>query len=188
LFVTIYWGDDVASKGSIKFANGGATISGTHTWHVAGDYLVRAYVYASPFILTPAGVATGIPIARVQSIANVTGGNAVGTIIKPVRTKPFSGAIGSFSTTLDLSKFNVKVTIDWGDGTAVSAGSIVKTSAGHYTVNGQHTYSRISIFEIKVRVTATPKGSPAATPVVLVVALNSLGDVHQLLTPTATTV
>src|SRR5438067_7198056 len=83
LRVTIYWGDDVASNGTIKFANGGATVSGQHTWHIAGDYLVRAYVYASPFVLTPAALATGIPIARVQSIANVTGGNAVGAIVKP---------------------------------------------------------------------------------------------------------
>jgi len=67
----------------------------------------------------------------------------------------------------------------------VSAGSVVKTAAGHYQVRGEHTYSRISIFEIKVRVTATLKGSPAATAVVLVAALNSLGEVQPLPTPTA---
>src|SRR5207253_2229035 len=130
---TIAWGDGNTSSGAVALASGTFTVSGTHTYAEEGTYAVAITVTdddgstanptATATIGDPAVTATGVAVSATEGVS--TGTVAVATFSDPAGAE----TVGDYSAT-----------IDWGDGTATSAGT-VSVSGGTFTVKGAHTYA-----------------------------------------------
>src|SRR5207253_5872305 len=130
---TIAWGDGNTSSGAVALASGTFTVSGTHTYAEEGTYAVAITVTdddgstanptATATIGDPAVTATGVAVSATEGVS--TGTVAVATFSDPAGAE----TVGDYSAT-----------IDWGDGTATSAG-ILSVSGGAFTVKGAHTYA-----------------------------------------------
>ena len=76
-------------------------------------------------------------------------------------TPAFSGAVAYFSDAAgaDGSAADFTATIDWGDGTALSAGTIsagpTGSPVGTYTVSGSHTYAEQGTYPVEVFIVDT---------------------------------
>jgi hypothetical protein len=73
---------------------------------------------------------------------------------------PTAGFTDAASPSGTLSDFTA--TIDWGDGTAVSAGTVTGADGGPYTVSGTHTYGTTGTFTITTTINDVG-GSTATT-------------------------
>ena len=156
--VTVQWGDGQSSQ--FTTTSTGA-LADTHAYQKAGDLTItetitEAYgdtvVYSFPIdVLLPAPVVTGVPVSAV--VDQSTGSVPVATFTE--------NAAG-----LPLADF--AVTIDWGDNTGASAGTITyNSSAGIYTVDGTHTYNVVGVYTLTMTVSlsggATGMGTTTAT-------------------------
>src|SRR2546421_169104 len=67
-----------------------------------------------------------------------------------------SVVVGSFTSTKTTAvATDFTASINWGDGTAVSVGTIVKVGTGQFQVKGTHTYKTFGSFPVTVVVTPT---------------------------------
>jgi hypothetical protein len=65
----------------------------------------------------------------------------------------FSGAVASFTDTDPASNPNsYRATIDWGDGSPPSNGTITVNGTGGYVVNGTHTYTALETYHVTVTI------------------------------------
>ncbi len=141
--VTVQWGD---GQNSIFTATDTGPLSYSHTYATSGDETIsgtvsEAYGGTTSFsfpidVLAPAVILTGVPVtaAAGESTANV-----------PVAT--FTDPAGA------LSPADYAATIDWGDDTASSAGTITYDSGmGVFTVYGTHTYTGAGPYTLTVSV------------------------------------
>jgi Bacterial Ig-like domain (group 3) len=149
---TINWGDGSAtSTGTVTLidANGDYSVSGTHTYPVntVTPFPITVTISENPPALDDQNLV-------VNSSANVLDafdtGDMTGTAIDISATAgvPFSGAVANFidpapygGTAEPVDQY--VATIDWGDGTPTSAGTITITNntTGAYSVSGTHTYA-----------------------------------------------
>jgi hypothetical protein len=141
---TIDWGDGSAtSSGTISGSNGSFTVTGNHTY---------ADENGTPFKITVTihhgdGDGSASPDLVVTSTANVSDPAVNGTggfTVNAVEGTAFSGQ--TVATFKDPGGAEVvgdySATINWGDGTAASAGTITGPDAsGVFTVTGGHTYA-----------------------------------------------
>jgi hypothetical protein len=168
LTATINWGDSPAvpvapvatnatgitttSPAKLYFdAAGVLHVAGTHTYARAGTYPISISVIQNP----PAGTAQPSRLYKISSSA-VVGAKADAIVIKPTINQPFTGIVGKFNFNLPPATSTMKPTllasINWGDGSAASAGTITKNTDGSYSVTGTHTYIALSTFHIAVTV------------------------------------
>jgi hypothetical protein len=54
---------------------------------------------------------------------------------------PYSGPIAKFGDTVKQAASSYQLSIDWGDGTRLSNGTVALGTDGYFTVNGTHTYA-----------------------------------------------
>ncbi len=135
---TIDWGDGTTSPGTyVTFGSAdGVTflVSGTHTYATDGTYPVTVS------IVSPGGSFGSASGQAIVADVLVTGGlvdllrATVGTPLTNVNVANFSDA----GTENPVSEYDA--TIDWGDGTALSAGRVVATDGG-FQVVGSHTFA-----------------------------------------------
>ncbi|HVS38229.1 MAG TPA: hypothetical protein VMS17_21900 [Gemmataceae bacterium] len=147
---TIAWGDGTSSAGVVAESSGVFTVSGTHTYTATGTFAPTA------------------TIQDVTTTATATGSVIVSTVA--ATAQPASAANG-VSSTLTLATFTDSgpgpdtATIDWGDGTAPSAGQIGGAS-GTCTVSGSHSYAAVGNYVATVTITtAQDETSVVAVPV-----------------------
>ena len=134
---TIDWGDGSAvTAGTITLGSDGHTLSvlGGHTYAIAGSYPITVtiargmappqstIVSTTAFVSNPAVVATFDPFAGVVGSALPT---LVATFLDPSGPDATSG---------------YSATIDWGDGTATTAGVIGTPVNGVFPVTATHAY------------------------------------------------
>ncbi len=162
---TIAWGDGSTSAGIVASnGQGGFTVTGSHTYAAQGQETVTV------------------------TINDVGGASASATDQITVADAPITGAGLSIPnqqpaaiTGLPLAAFTdsgapvtasqIVTSIDWGDGTAQSAGTV--TVVGNvYTVAGSHTYAAGGAYTITVTLLATDGGSSVTTTTSLVVLNN----------------
>ena len=147
----IYWGDGTVSTGSISKKSGVYSISGKHQYPSEGAYPVKVAV-------TSKGGAT----AYMTSVANVADAPLTG---KGVVLAGTAGA--AISSSVVLATFtdadprgkitDFVATIDWGDDTNDSVGTITTSANGGFQVTGPgHTYATGG--EKPVRITIQDKG------------------------------
>jgi hypothetical protein len=141
---TIDWGDNTApTAGTITYdaSTDTYTVAGTHTYTTLGTYDMTVTVRK-----------TGLPDTVVRPTATVVSGG----VINPNPPLPAQGrdirvqagvafdnvAVATFTDPgLDRPTADYEAVIDWGDGTATSAGEITyNVQTGVYTVTGGHSY------------------------------------------------
>ncbi|MFI5379903.1 MAG: peptidylprolyl isomerase [Tepidisphaerales bacterium] len=143
----IRWGDGQTSSGTIvKNANGTFSVKGTHLYKRRG---VRNYAVTLTDTLGAFAEADGT-FTVVDAPLHATPGLVVGyagTALTAVTMATFTDG----DTTSVLSDFTAD--IDWGDGSAHSAGTVASATGGGYTVTGTHTYATAGSFPAKVTIT-----------------------------------
>ncbi|HEV3342193.1 MAG TPA: TIGR03118 family protein, partial [Pirellulales bacterium] len=169
--VTINWGDQQTSSGSVTSnGNGGFNISGTHTYLTAGSRQVT--ITASD----------GTNSITTTATANVTDPSfsPSGMTFTATEGQSFSGQVGSFSD--PTGPGNYIATINWGDGTTSSVGTISPVSGGGFNVTGSHTYTSVGSFTAAVVVSE----QTSATVTTAIGTINSTASVSDPNTLTAT--
>jgi hypothetical protein len=89
--------------------------------------------------------------------------NASGVAVAATEGTAFSGTVATFTdpdTAALASEYGA--TIDWGDGTSSTVGTI-SGSAGSFTVSGGHTYAEEGSFTVTVAITDTDNAANTAT-------------------------
>jgi hypothetical protein len=138
LSATINWGNGTSSSGTIAFVSGDTyDLYGSHTYFEEGGYTYSVTVDDSANSLS-GGNNGSATIAD----APLTAGSPVNGSGMPLVA--IGGVLGTF---LDANPFgpisDFTATIDWGDGTAVSGGTITQPGGvgTPFDVTGTHTYS-----------------------------------------------
>ena len=140
----INWGDGTpATAGTVAGPTGGPfTVSGSHTYTDEGSYPIKAAV-------TDKGGSTTTP----EGNATVADAALTGAGTNSTKAQNFNGTVATFTdaNTATGSAADFTASINWGDGTATSAGT-VGGSNGSYTVNGSHTYATTGFFTVKTHI------------------------------------
>jgi hypothetical protein len=134
---SINWGDGQTSVGTITQPGGPGTtfdVLGSHTYAFDGSYVVTTTISGegstatatTTATITEAPITVGSPPLTIAGYQNTPLSNVdVATFTSP---DPFETAVTFVAT------------INWGDGTPATAGSIVEDASGVFHVEGNHTY------------------------------------------------
>jgi hypothetical protein len=137
---TINWGDgSAATSGTISYSAGTFTVQGNHQYSQDGKYSIS--------VLLQHGAAPNVSVASTAVVSDpsvVLNGPA---LLSFAATEGTPSALQRVATFTDPggpeSMNNYSATINWGDGTPVSAGTITY-SGGTFTVWGSHAYAEES--------------------------------------------
>jgi hypothetical protein len=99
---------------------------------------------------------------------------ATGSAVSAAEGSVFSGVV---ATGTDPSTTGLTATIDWGDGSATSSGTVVKTGET-FTVSGNHTYADDGSYTVTTKIddTATSLNLTKATSTATVASVQSLSQ------------
>jgi probable HAF family extracellular repeat protein len=142
---TIDWGDGASSTGVIaSSAGGGFNVTGIHAYPAIGTYTYRVTVRdVDGATATATGTATVVDAPL----------DPVGSSITAVPGTAFTGVVGGF---VDESSFGMPAdftaTVDWGDGSATSSGTVAANGKGGFDVIGTHTYAAKGFYTITISV------------------------------------
>src|SRR5580693_4626427 len=177
---TIDWGDATTSAGTVSGGSGHFQVSGTHTYAGPGTFTVT---------VTLSDDKPGTATAQVTSTARVASGLAVSAVsFSTPEHAVFNGTVATFSdsdTTRTPAGFTA--VIDWGDGTAPTAGT-VSGGSGSFTVSGQHTYQdeRTATFTVSVSEVAPPMATASSTATATVTEADGLSGTGAAISAVAT--
>jgi hypothetical protein len=136
---TIEWGDGKSSKATVTESE----ISGTHTYEEAGtyngfvDYEDDCGTYKVPF---QARVADAPLSATGEAVNGTVGVQFSGTVAKFTDANP-DGKVSQYTAS-----------INWGDGSSASAGTIKAAEGGGFLVSGSHTYAAVGTYPVTVTI------------------------------------
>src|SRR5581483_4555792 len=140
---TIDWGDgSPLGAGVVGGGAGTFTVTGNHTYRQTGVYSVTVVLIDD---------APGTATAAAVSTATITDALLTATGINPsfVAGVPGSPKVAHFTDANPLAlASDFTATINWGDGTLPSAGTIVAAGGGGFDVAGTHTYVLNGAFTI----------------------------------------
>jgi hypothetical protein len=165
---SIDWGDSSApTTGTISGPTGGPfAVTGTHTYTEEGTYTI---------VVTITDVDTPSNTATAMSTANVADAPLAATCTNQVSTQAYTGVVASFTdanpfgTTADFT-----ATINWGDMTPATPGTVTPNGSGGFNVNGGHTYTSTGPFTVTTTLT-DDGGSMATTSCTLLVGAVTAG-------------
>jgi hypothetical protein len=152
---TINWGDlSPPTTGTINGPAGGPfSVSGTHTYIEEGTYTITVVI---------TDVDTPTKTATATSTANVADAPLTATCTNQVSSQNYSGVVANFT---DANPFatvaDFTATINWGDMTPPTAGTVTPNGGGGFDVNGIHTYSSTGPFIVTT--TINDVGGSSAT-------------------------
>ena len=152
--VTVQWGDGQSSQFTTTSIG---ALADTHTYQKAGgltitETIAEAYgdAVTDSFpinVLEPAPVVAGVSVLAV--VGESTGSLPVATFTDPAGALPLA---------------DFAATINWGDNTSASAGTITyNSSTGIFTVDGTHTYNVVGVYTVKVTVDLSVGATGTAT-------------------------
>jgi hypothetical protein len=154
---TIAWGDATTSAGTITGGAGSFTVSGQHTYADEGVFT---------FTVTIAELSPGTASTSAMGTATVNESDVLApgppVAVNAFQGVQFSGPVAKF-TDADTANTGADftATIDWGDGSPVTAG-VVSGGGGLFTVSGTHTYASTGTFSILVTLADDPPGTASA--------------------------
>jgi hypothetical protein len=146
---TIYW------TSAVNFVT-----TGTIAPNGTGSFLIYASnVYATPGSFPVNVVVTGANNTSAQATGTATVTDAPltpsPTTISTLIQTPFAGTVGSFQTTNPYAtSANFTASINWGDGTAPTSGTVSSSFYDSFNVVGQHSYATVGTFPITITVTS----------------------------------
>jgi hypothetical protein len=146
---SIDWGDGspLDSAAAIAESEGVFFVSGTHTYAEEGEHSVTVTVTDSDNTSNAAAAAS----TALVDDAPLAAGPACPSGSLQVYNGPVVGFTDVAGPSGTLSDFSA--TIDWGDGSSTSAGTVSGPDGGPYAVAGSHTYSSTGSFTITTTVT-----------------------------------
>ena len=158
---TINWGDgSITTAGVIaKEANGTFTVTGSHTYAeesaVGTPYAITVTIASiggtSPGTTTDTGTATVSDAPLFSQGSPITGVEGTGLTPSPITVATFTDSDPGGMPT------DYTATINWGDGTAASAGTITQIglspNGSTFSVTGTHTYDEEGNFQTLVTIT-----------------------------------
>lgn len=153
---TIAWGDgNTSTSVPVSNVNGNLVVSGSHVYADEGTYTTSVQITETDASAT-ASASGVVTVAEADSLT--------ATAVSATATEgtSFNGNLATFTdtdTSTPASDFSV--TIDWGDGTSATTGS-VSGSAGNFVVQGSHTYFDEGTFSAIVTI-HDKQGTAAAT-------------------------
>ncbi|HEY2159609.1 MAG TPA: hypothetical protein VGH33_28555, partial [Isosphaeraceae bacterium] len=141
---TIAWGDGTSTPASSIAANGsgGFDVKGAHTYVEEGNYTITVAVAESD--AAPGG--SGLFSTRaVIGDAPLT---AQALTLNPIEGASFTGPVATFvDADPGTTPADFTATIDWGDGSPATTGSVVSAGAGGgFLVRGAHTYAEEGLY------------------------------------------
>jgi FG-GAP-like repeat len=142
--VTIDWGDNVTTTGTVVGSNGSFTVQGAHTYADDGLYLPVATITRTTdntqLVLQSFGVTVGFAgndVISGQGRPTIASASTVLTnVVVATFTDPFLAPASDYQTN-----------IDWGDGNN-TPGTLTLGNDNVYTVTGSHTYATGGDFTI----------------------------------------
>ena len=168
---TIDWGDSsVTTAGTVAGPAGGPfTVSGSHTYAEEGSFTVTAT------ITDVDNVSNGATATSTATVADAAL-SATGKTLSSTNPVPANTVVTSFTdadpngTVADYT-----ATVNWGDGSPPSAGTIAASGSG-FTVSGGHTYPALGPYTIKVHICDVGGSCADATSSILLFAFSSGGS------------
>lgn len=159
---TITWGDDQTSAGEVTTDSAGNfSVAGSHTYASVGTYHPTVEIVGGG---TTASSTDASDSADQQATVVVADAAVDVTVaaIAPTAGTSFSGTVATFVDS-DTSRLadNYSASINWGDGTDTSTGTVALTSAGHFDVTGSHTYTESGAHTVVVTITDATGGDDA---------------------------
>jgi hypothetical protein len=158
----------VTTTGTISGSAGSFTVSGSHTYTEEGLYTVTVKIVDVDLSANSATALSSATIA--DAVLNASG-------MSILSGPAFSGAVATF---LDANSFataaDFTATIDWGDGTASTSGTVTGTGGGPYTVSGTHTYTSFGFFTIKIHIVDDGGSTADATTKILIFGTSAGGN------------
>jgi PEP-CTERM motif len=143
---TITWGDGTTTAATITGPSAGTySVLGTHTY--ADESSVSSAVTVNDSSDSTATTATGT-----VNVAEGDAGSLMAKTFAAIVGAPYNGPVGTFIDT--GNPFQVAsdwtATINWGDGTLLSTGTVTGTST-LFTILGTHTYVSPGSFSVDAR-------------------------------------
>ena len=168
---TIDWGDGTTTLGTISKPNSLVSdfaVSGTHTFLKPGTYT------ATVFIQDVGGSTTTATATIVVSAQTITFGSDV-TISGYANTPLTNVDVATFTSNDPLTTaVGYVATINWGDGTPVTAGNIIQDASGVFHVEGSHTYTEAGSFFPTITIAANDPTILGQTTAMVTIAANPL--------------
>jgi hypothetical protein len=162
---TIDWGDGTTTPGTVTATGGGDfNITGSHAYADEGSHSV-----STTFLETSQA---GFGSVTASATGTVTEADVLtsGAITLPAGTVegqvlPATTQIATFSNTGYPTNVasDFTATINWGDGTPVTAGTVVSLGGGSFGVQGGHTYAEEGSFTASIVVADDAPGTASIT-------------------------
>ncbi|HWB09164.1 MAG TPA: TIGR03118 family protein [Pirellulales bacterium] len=149
------WGDGQTTSAVVSGQAPSFTVSGSHVYAEEGTYM--------PQIVLRHKVGTADATAKAAVDVADAALTATALTIGAVEGNPFAGRVASFEdANLFSSASDFTATINWGDGTSTTAGTVTMVAAGSFLVSGGHTYAE-EVNNLPVTVIVTDLGGSQAT-------------------------
>lgn len=163
---TVNWGDGTPSEPASFTAGGGGAflVKGTHKFNKEGTFTIQVDVVSA------GGQTTSTTTQATVSNASLTSNTSGLGPATSVEGQAFSGVVANIvdgNTTEPISELSA--TIDWGDGTATTVGTITQLPSGVFQVGGGHTYTGFGNYTITTTI-SDDFGAKTATALPIVVA------------------
>jgi hypothetical protein len=172
---TINWGDSTSpSTGTISQPSGPGTaftVSGNHTYSEEGHYTVTVTITDTD---TPNNSATATSPTNVADAALVS-------ITPPTThlTNPVDGVVANFTDADPAGTVSdYTATINWGDGSSATPGTVSGPNGGPFRVTGTHTYPSNGPFSYIVKVHICDVGGSCVDTTTTVMFVNMTGDAY----------
>jgi hypothetical protein len=141
---SIAWGDGSTTVGTIAAdGHGGYTVQGGHAYVKVGSFTVQTTIRdkggCSALVSTQVAIASRAPLT------------AIGLTVKTTEGVVFSGPVASFvDADSSTNAGDLLATINWGDGSRSTRGSVQLSSGHTFIVVGSHTYADAGSYAITV--------------------------------------
>src|SRR2546426_540644 len=138
------WGDSSSSPGTVSFAGGVYSVTGSHTYADEGSFTVAVDIADIGGASTSASLSATVADAALTATAGADISATEGASTGTVTVATFSDA-NPGDHTADFT-----VTIHWGDSS--SSPGTVSFAGGVYSVTGSHTYGEEGTFAVSVSI------------------------------------
>ncbi len=164
---SVDWGDGSSSPATLAPTPGGYSVGGSHLYEEEGAFAVTVSVMGSDgssFTVSATATVADAPLTAsglsVEAQAGASGLNR--PLVAGVRTGPLLVARFADSDPGGMAS-DFTATIDWGDSTLATVGTITANPGGGFAVVGEHTYAIRGEYQITVLI-SDKGGAQAPAP------------------------
>ncbi|HQU42393.1 MAG TPA: TIGR03118 family protein, partial [Pirellulales bacterium] len=153
---SVDWGDGQTTTADVTGQAGTFTVSGSHVYAEAGNDTAHVVLRH---------IAPGTANATADTAIDVADAalSASGATLSLTEGGTFAGTVASFNDANKLSAAaDFTATIEWGDGTSATAGTLSQVAAGSFVVTGSHVYAD-DANNLPIIVVISDRGGNAAT-------------------------